>query len=286
MFGKKNVEIINKGNVVIIKKPEATYTIIYGIHVRGQKVEDIPKDIDGLFLESGTFPWFEDPAKCVRDLSKHMQYNPLFATIEKEQIPILLGDVMYKYNDLLMLLLDTGVSTTQWFVGYRMLQSLLGGNDKKKKQSVAQKVVVGGIAAWMLLPTLATMLRLGSSFMGVAEKETSALKRFAHKVHPESEVLFLTVRNAAIAEKVSFFAQKLGKKPHIAIILGAGHVGVEDMLVKSSDERMKILLQHRGILKRLVREDYFAGLAEITFTKNQWKTEREFTVPELQQIIS
>lgn len=273
------------GNIVTIEAPEAKYTIIYGIHIRGQKVEHLPEDLDGLFLETGMFGWYDDPAACLKSLKSHVQYRPIFETLENRRIPILLGDLKYKYDDHVLLLADNASSTIQWIAGIKMFQNMFAGRKPtERKRSPGEWLIYAGLAGWMLIPFSANMLHLASTFIGKGESQTASLKKFSHRLHPEADLLYLSLRNAVIAEKLVYFAKSFKTRPHLGIILGAGHVGVEDMLTASTEKRMIYLRNFKDLLKKLARQDYLTNLLTVIYKGNTWEDERLITIPTLQQI--
>ncbi|GEM_PF-5253622 len=277
-----------KEHIVTIKKPEGSYTIIYGVHVLTQHPDDLPKGIDGLFLESGVHPWYHDITATIKDLKEHVQYKKLFEKAEKDRTPILLGDLNYKYNDYLLLIADNAFTAIQWIAGMRMLSGLLRKGrhrEGQRKKSASQLGLQGITALWLLLPFASTVLRLGSHLFGVGERKSAALKKLSHRLHPETELLYLSVRNAVIAEKVEYFAKTLKDSAHIAIVLGAGHVGIEDMLKQSSEERLRYLSKYKTLLKKLAAEEYFYKLALVAFEGKRWKAKKEFEVDELKKIL-
>lgn len=279
------MNIIQSGDIVTIKAPEATYTVIYGIHFRGQNTKTIPENLDYMFLETGGFSWYENPLQCIEDLKNHIQYNPVFRMLEERNISVIFADLKYKFNDIFLLLADNVLTAAQWAIGMRILKNLLKGINEKKKHKISDYITHVGVAGWLLLPFAANMLRLGSTVFGIGQNKTSAFKRFAHKAHPETDILYLNIRNAVIAEKIKYLAEKLGNHPNIGIILGAGHVGIEDMLLQNSEKRIQFLTRWKTILKNLVKEKYVYTITNVSFTGKTWGTTHSYETATLKNLL-
>jgi len=258
--------------------------------VRGQKKEHIPKTLDALFLETGTFSWYEKPMECIETLQKHIQYRPVFEEVEKRKIPVVFGDLKYKYNDALLILADNILPTLSWTTGMRMLSNMISGvRTDRKKRNLPWLVLYGGAAAWLLLPGVANFLHLGSSIAGVGQSKTAKLKQFSHKLHPEADLLYLSLRNAILAEKMDYFAEtlriRLNRRPHVGIVLGAGHVGIEDMLTQTQERRITYLMRWRELLKKLVRNEYFYTIMELDYKGKNWEVTQIIEENRLKRLI-
>lgn len=268
-------EIRTNDAAVTITKPDGRYTIVYGLHTREQNAKDIPQDTDLLLLETGVHEWLDDPEKTMQQLSTHVQYARLFEYAEAHHIPVAFVDLKYRYPDMLLLLADNAFSAAEWIAGYQLLQKK---GDTKERQ---KNLVLG---AWLLLPFAANIARLTSAVTGIGLKQTAALKKLSHKLHPEAELLYLTFRNAVIAEKMEFLA-KLGYSNHQTVVMGAAHVGIEDMLEKSSKQRVTLLTQFQSILRKLVRPEYLSSVMILNYTGNAWRVDKVLEIPELKTLV-
>jgi hypothetical protein len=176
---------------------------------------------------------------------------------------------------MLLLLADNAFSAGEWIAGYRLLQKK--GDTKERQRNIM-------LGAWLLLPFAANIARLTSAVTGVGLKQTAALKKLSHKLHPEAELLYLTFRNTVIAEKMDYLAQR-GYFKNQTVVLGAAHVGVEDMLEKSSKQRIDMLLQFQSLLRKLVRPEYFSSIMILNYIGKTWEVDRTLVVPELETLV-
>ena len=268
-------------NVTRLDLPEATFTILYGMHIVQQNPEELPTDVDYLLLETGMHEYLKNPEHTLERLKDHVQYRALFKRAEKNNIPVVFTDLKYKYNDFALLFLDNALSAGGWFLGQKLLKKNLGKNSKQGVRSTSLQLLLAG---WLMLPFAVNTLRLGSTMLRVGEVETNKLKRLSHKLHPEAELLYLTLRNAVIAEKAVSLAKEHGKRPHIAIVLGAGHVGIEDMLLMKGNKRLELLRRYQKILRMLARPDYLYKTLVGEKQKDLWNVSIKVNTP-LQEII-
>lgn len=269
-------EIRTSEAAVTITKPDGTFSIVYGLHTREQNASDIPAETSLLLLETGVHTWLDEPEQTIERLRTHVQYARLFEYAEKHHIPVAFVDLKYRYPDMLLLLADNAFSAGEWIAGYQLLQKK--GNAKERRKNLV-------LGAWLLLPFAANIARLTSAVTGIGLKQTAALKKLSHRLHPEAELLYLTFRNAVIAEKMEYLA-KLGYFKHQTVVLGAAHVGVEDMLEKSSQQRIAQLKQFQSLLHKLVRPEYLSSIMILTHENHTWKVDRTLIVPELSNLLT
>ena len=268
-------------NVTRIDLPEATYSILYGMHIIEQNSDELPEDVDYLLLETGMHEYLKDPEYTINRLGNHVQYKALFRKAEKHQIPIVFADLKYRFNDFALLFLDNAASAAAWFAGTKLLKKT---TLEVRKGNYKSALVTGLIGGWLVIPFAVNAIRLGSSFSRIGEKETNRLKRFSHKIHPETEILYLTLRNAVIAEKAKTLAKNHKGRPHIAIVLGAGHVGIEDMLTVTQ-KRMEKITRFGKLLQKLANPEYLYTTLISDKKGKSWNFTRIIT-PNLESLIA
>jgi hypothetical protein len=96
--------------------------------------------------------------------------------------------------------------------------------------------------------------------------------------------MYLTLRNAVIAEKAKSLARTHKNKPHIAIVLGAGHVGIEDMLTASDEKRLAILKRYTSVLSRFANPEYLYTTLISQKKGHSWQTNKAVS-PVLRAIL-
>ena len=209
-------KITSNKNITTIETGTGTYTILYGLHVVAQNPDDVPDGINGIILETGIHQWLKDPVKTIQKLKNHLQYKLLFDRLEKEQISVLFADVKYKYNDFALILADNFFTAAEWIGGMRLINQLIRHAAKPQIGFVAS-LAYGLAGAWLLLPVVSNMTRLVSSITGEGMEQSARLKKLSHKLHPEAELLYLSLRNAVIAEKAYHLAQTYGEKAQLPL---------------------------------------------------------------------
>lgn len=262
-----------KAQTVSVQKDDQLYTILYGLHVRSQDPSDLPEGTDGVFLETGIHDYLDSPDQTIALFKTHVQYKELITHAENHRIPLIFGDLKYRYNDLVLLLLDNVLSVVEWNIG----QKLLKRGIKGKRNSLL-------LGTWFVMPIVTSFIRLFSSVTGKGNEMSGRLKRLSHTFHPETEILYLSLRNAIIAEKMEYITQYAGKISHFTAVLGAGHVGIEDMLL-SSEKRTETLQKLKPVLRKLARKEYVYSLIVMTYSDKEWRVEKRVEVPELKQLV-
>jgi hypothetical protein len=284
MFGnEQKPKITSNKNITTIETGTGIYTILYGLHVVAQNPDEVPDRINGIILETGIHQWLKDPVQTIQKLKNHLQYKLLFERLEKEKIPVFFADLKYKYNDFALILADNFFTAAGWIGGMRLISELIH-NDNKPQRGFVASLAYGLAGAWLLLPAVSNMTRLVSSIIGEGTKQSARLKKLSHKLHPEAELLYLSLRNAVIAEKAYHLAQTHGKRAHIAIVLGAGHVGIEDMLIKSHEERISYMKKFQGLLHKIVLPEYLYSVTRMEYDGKEWRLEKTEKVPSLEAL--
>jgi hypothetical protein len=260
---------------ITLEQKEGTYTIVYGEHVRSQNPSDIPETTQAIILETGAIPYLADPLKALSDAKKHLQYKALFAYAEKKKIPIIFADLKYRINDQLLLLMDTSVPAVEWMMGLNIL---------KQKRSRTGRELRTVTAFWLMMPFLTNILHMSSAMLGRGQRITANLKRLSHKLHPEAELLILTLRNAIFAEKAKYLLSDL-QKPHITTVIGSGHVGIEDMFQMDDKKRLSLLSGFQKILKHLAMPEYGYKAVRYDYKDNEWVIGKTYEVPSLKGLV-
>jgi hypothetical protein len=254
--------------------PEGKNTVLYGIHIKSQNPQELPSDIQGIILETGIHQYLKDPLLSFQKMKEHVQYRELFEILEKKKIPVYFVDLKYRLADPILMMLDTTFTGIEWFAGMKLL---------KKGRKNPLNLLVG---VWLVLPFLTNLLRLGSAFSGIGQQQSGALKKISHKLHPEADLLYLTIRNAVIAEKTKYLLRRSGDSPHLVTILGAGHVGIEDMLQMSEEKSDSFFRRYLPLIKKIAEHEYFYKIVEFRFNGKNWNVASVTEVPTLKNLLT
>lgn len=265
-----------EGNVVRIEKPEGFYTIIYGIHSRPTEPQQLPERFDGLFLETGRNNYLEASLNFLKAFKGDRQYQPVFQPLEEKRIPIYFADA---FLDEKVIALDSLVTG-----GEGGLAVIIASQIRKNGQISRRDFLRATASTWLLTPFVSSM---GGFFFGdIGEEPIAELQKFSHRLHPEDKLLTLTVRNIIIAHKEQWLTERIGKGPHLATILGADHVGIEDWILNSPEERITFLYRSKPIWRPFVAPETVYQMVRFDFDGYQWQVGEIFEVPELKELVA
>jgi hypothetical protein len=284
-------------NVVIVETPEGIFRIAYGRHDVPQNPEDV-KGVDAIMLESGMLQYYLNQEEAIREfplLYESVQYKNLIKEAAKAKQPIYLTDLDPRMeNAILAFLLQTAegmgaIGLDLWLL-YLLGLKVITKSKKITRRDFLKLLLLAGYFG----------TQLGESFTypieGNIEEDTltSKINRFLinlnEKIHPETHMVILTLRNLIMAQKLTTIAkelqQKIGKKPEIGIVVGARHIGIEDALKMSKKERMEII---KRILNIPALEKLREGIATIArfdykHEKGQWELTEFYKDPNLLEL--
>ena len=115
------------------------------------------------------------------------------------------------------------------------------------------KLLSKSLLAVYFAPQLAEDLILFLSLPDKAMLNEEAVRRKIHrfliklneKIHPETNMILITLRNIIMAQKLITIAQdinkEISKKPEIGVVVGASHIGIEEALNLDEKERNEII---------------------------------------------
>ena len=236
-----------------------------GVESVGQRVR-LPKEVktlDGVFLETGGFTYLQPGTrefKFPENLGKTAFYQDVIPYLKEQKIPLLLGDIPLAGDITALVTISTPETIT---VGSAMggTALALGKEGRAMSRREFLKRTIGlGLGFW-------GYSRLGKivagSFVEIFRqpwaKELRTAASFVEFSHPED--IITTFRNALIAEKLLNYAQiiaeKEGKRPTIAIIIGGGHEFISEYLKRGREFCLHLInLYPEGVLKTIFGENY------------------------------
>lgn len=305
-------------NVVPVDTPEARYKVVYGYHTIEQEPTDIGKS-DAIFLEKitkgGDYSTPESAEKLLKEYSSEPQYRQIILEAERQKKPIFFGDII---GGDLVVALQHGLRDIEPVVGALLLASL---TKKAVEQGIMNmdrreflKKALGGI--FLLSQAhqgLGALLEAGKNpgfkfdrkgAMGEIDK---FLTKLNEKIHPETNAIVLTMRNALNAKKIKEIAKLMekevlekeqaakeifekemekrpggarkkwvereDKRPEVAIVMGAWHRGIEDALLDDEEELIELVDELLGVPGLEETRKKIATIARFDFDEeeNKWK---------------
>src|SRR3989338_8106879 len=288
-------------NVAILDLPEARYRIIYERHGDVHTAAEVGK-VDALAMEVSSdldFSNRKDAEWLLRGLwgrelenrdpetGKRASVERAWAVkehLEQNSIPLYLVDISgSKYLEPLMvgsaalngLEAAAGVSAAGYLATTLKRPKELSRRDLLRGAIAAAIAAKGGIQAASLAADVEAFTVKGHfQHSDIAKKAL----RLNQAVSPESHGVPLTLRNAVWAQKLKDIAQEMkerkGRKPEIAMRVGAGHSGLEDMLRASPEERLQIIRRYMTVLRPLLDRGgkfMISPIVKYEHDKTNWK---------------
>jgi pheromone shutdown protein TraB len=158
---------------------------------------------------------------------------------------------------------------------YQLAYKIVTSERKKMNRRDFLKLLSKSLLAVYFAPQLAENLILFFSLPDKAMLNEETARRKIHrfliklneKIHPETHMILITLRNIIMAQKLITIARdinkEISKKPEIGVVVGASHIGIEGALNLDEKERKEIIGQimnfAKGIKKNIAtiaRFDY------------------------------
>lgn len=278
-FGqKKETSIERLGNIVTIRKPEGVYTISYGIHTRAENSpQGLSESYDGVCFEGGLNPY--PPTHEELQLFGTGNQRPLFEYARSNGLPIFAADCSVSPLALLEEL-EVGIELAAGAVLFKKLVK-----PKKISRRDFLRFAGMGVALYLSLPTISLLGQFGSSISGAGENETAELAKITQRIHPEYKIFLLSVRDAVLAQKMQFLLENTNQA-HLVTPRGAEHIGIEDMILASEEERVDFLERLRPVLPKLVLPETFYKIVKYEINSGEWKIDEVFEEPALKRIMT
>lgn len=283
-------DLVRKENVVDIRKAEGDYTVIYGNHWQVMDPKQLPEHLDGICFETATANWLKEPIQTFLSAQNTVQYSPLLKPVEEKQIPVYLVDLASDddHSGLFGLAIysDVFLEIAEGILGYRMIRSALKHKGKSLTRGESLKHILKICAAgYLLSPSISMALKALASFSGVAEGPTSYLLKMGLKIHPESFFFVATVRNTVLACKQEWLMKQIGSRPHFATVIGGFHIGIEDAIFESSEDRLALLKNFQSLISKTYLPESLYKITRIDFNGDNWQVTGAYEVPELKEIF-
>ncbi|MDP9248952.1 MAG: hypothetical protein M3M85_00340 [bacterium] len=245
--------IERQGNVVRIEKKEASYVIAYGRHSKPQDPNEIPDNSRAVFLEaSGDWTQYWNAHSF---LAGDVQYGELVTNLKERRIPIYFADVDRKE---IITPVELGVEFTEFLAGVGLMYSAFKGKsndsnpqtfDRRKFFTKTGKALAG---LYLSTPFISNGLMYATYKTELAQK-TVETNKFIYNMHPELNIILLSFRNVVIGFKEQWVAESMADRPIIATVIGAGHVGLEEVLQSAQQDKLEYLQKFKPVLRSLVR---------------------------------
>lgn len=276
--------IEREGNIATITKPEGSYSIAYGFHLVEGKPK-IPEGIDGICFEMAyAHPITSAEIQRVIDAAGSNQ-KPIIANAKSKGLPLLATDCAITP----FALAEEVVGPLEFILSGYLFDKIREEIAKKggmTRREFFKSMLVGGASLYLALPTVSMLGRAGSSLTGIGEGQTAELAKAAQKAHPEYKIFIYGLRNVVVAQKMQFILE-LGTYKHLLATIGAGHVGLENAILSSEEERIAFLIRMKPILPQVVTDPKtLYQITEYRASQDGWEVSKQYEEPKLKQLIS
>ncbi|MBI4440788.1 hypothetical protein HY639_01345 [Candidatus Woesearchaeota archaeon] len=267
-----------EGNVCHIYKPEGTYTVVYGVHIWQTPPEQIPKT-DGLFLELVSKN--ADQLNRLMFCQKSIPYEKVIEHAEQNRIPIYFPDVGFSHPELRRVLSRFSDTFYAGVGGIFALASYAAYHSGAYTTSLCA-AMAGGM---FLFPYIVDLAGLASILTGRAVEEDIVLQKSSRRLFPWRDILIKFSRDALIAYKQEWLMNQQGPS-HYTTIIGRGHVGIEDMLLQSLEDTLKVLREIKPLIRWMLVPETVYKIPMVNYTGNEWQHTQTYEVPELKELVT
>lgn len=241
-----------------IEKAECNYRVILGRHDRVTQTNQIADDCTAILLEFSYSDWGDAHEMLFfAGYEEGLQYSELFALAKQRNLPVVAAESPTidpsRVNDPFLKLLDDAVDFR-----YRL------GLIKNPLRLIE-------LYASIRLATLDQPVDKGGFKYILAHNFGSWLENY-----PSRTGAMLEPRNLLMAQRATAFAyyqlENDIKRPSIALVVGAAHLGVEEALVMNDQERLSRLAKIPGLHAYFDVEE----MGKIHFISNKFHEEDAF----------
>lgn len=188
-------------------------------------------------------------------------------------------------------------SVAEGVIGSSMLAKMTWERLKTKKLSrrdflTGSEIAKGAFAGWLTLPVIESTLFATKGIQG--EFLHPEMRKLIETTHPEVWFLILTLRNVLLAHKEHWLLTHKDRwlrnqetaVTNLGTIIGSAHTGLEDQILHSPEERMKLLKAVKPLLKIVYNKESVYKMLKYDFDGKQWRTTGFYEVPELKALVT
>jgi len=289
----KSEEIGN--SPIIVDTEHIRVNIGYGVHGQEQSSEIISQETQAVTIETGLNDYTERPetlANAYRIAQEgETQYQKLMRDTQRRGLPLLFSDATYKPGGEFVFTAEMLASTAETGLGLKTLQNvskeLTERYPRKYTRREVLKLMAGGIAgAYLATNSIPKILTYPLSLTERGTEKIREMTKQNERLHPLNYVFTHQVRNTIIAEKLCWLGENTGLE-EVALSIGAAHVGIENVLQTTSEERLAFLKSLKPFLKAFFENETLYKVAKLqTGPANQWYLDRWYEVPKLKDLAS
>ena len=255
--------IDRQGNLATVTTPEGVVSIAYGVHLTRGELH-VPAGVDGY-----SFEW-ADLYPAASDLSKAAYGNQelMYNFSEDHNLPLLAVDCS------ISTLADASgriLNVAEWLGALKLADM---SQQRYTRREFIKLLLTGIPAVYLSSNLISSVSVVASYYTKTGENQSANLEKFSQRIHPESYIALLKIRDAVAAQKIHFLMTNQGYK-HIFVTRGLEHVGLEDEILKNEQERLDYLTQLKPLLPAIV--DFPETFYQIFEYKKTVNSDRKIT---------
>jgi hypothetical protein len=150
------------------------------------------------------------------------------------------------------------------------------------RRSFLKKAGALTASAYLGLPLVAEGAMYARSKHEELDRPLAEFIKLEERVHPEDNLLVLQARNRIYAMKEEKLMNLFPENPHIATVLGTGHVGFENAVTNSFEENLDFLYKIKPVLQVFLPASIHTAF-KYDFDGSGWNQEI-YTIPELEEL--
>lgn len=284
-----------RNSTSVVNTEHLKINVGYGIHSQEQSSEILSPETQEVALETGLNNYAERPETIANAYriayGGETQYQKLMEAMQDRELPLLFPDAAYKPGGEFVFTAEMLASTAETVFGLKMLQSvgreLTERYPRKYTRREVLKLMAGGIAgAYLATNSIPKILTYPLSLTGGGTERVRDIAKQTEKIHPLNYIFTHKVRNTIIAEKLCWLGENT-ELEEVSLSIGAAHIGIEDALHATSEERLAFLKSLKPFLKAFFENETLYKIAKLeTGPANQWYLDRWYEVPELKDLAS
>jgi hypothetical protein len=280
--GSEDYEINRKEELVELEYEDYRHDVLYGTHITGENPEHVSEDLDGVFLEGA--PYVSRPKEAMNFLSSHPQYEPIMQEFEENDIPVYLTDIDTVPG---VPMIETGMTGPSYILGRKFREEGLTsiGNAESLRENLKNSGKLSG-GIWLELPLTNTISSGLTHILEKGEGTAAEFTKLKERLHPQSSFNTLKFRNKGTAQKQQSIIEEEDKEePYYLSIWGAGHVGFEDELMTSDEERINDLRRTKPVWDTIADDEHLYKSIKFLYLDDEWQVSEVFYESDMEDLV-
>ncbi len=271
-IGNREYGITRDGDLAVVHTIQGTHQILYENHLFPADPNLFKEVPSGIFVESGLHRY----SQYTHD-TQFAENHPVWSYAQMHGIALFYHDVALRKKGSLFVLGEhvmTGVLNAGGMVSLIDIANYIHETGLEHVEST--KLAYMALATmWVATSTLSPFIK-------------GEVRKKVLKLHPEQFLLTARLRNALMAYKQMWLMQESGVKQNCGVLLGRGHMEIEDDLQRGIDRTLAYLSRYKRLLRFASHEEELYSIVRTDFNRqtNRWEITERIVVPQLAELFS